>query len=45
MLVERKVKTDCEKCGFETEHYLLDYGDKPMLCRCVRCGHVKIHRE
>ncbi len=32
---------DCDRCKLKTEHYLLDYGDRPVLCRCLRCGQVK----
>ena len=41
MLTEQIVKMDCDNCRLRTEHYLLDYGDTPMLCRCLRCGQVK----
>ena len=40
MLTEQIVKMDCERCKLKTEHYLLDYGDTPMFCRCLRCGQV-----
>jgi len=32
---------DCDRCKLRTEHYILDYGDTPMLCKCLRCGQVK----
>jgi len=41
LLAEQIVKMDCDRCRLRTEHYLLDYGDTPMLCRCLRCGQVK----
>jgi uncharacterized Zn finger protein len=41
LLVEQIVKMDCDRCKLKTEHYILDYGDVPMLCRCMRCGQVK----
>lgn len=31
---------DCDRCKLRTEHYVLDYGDRPALVRCLRCGHV-----
>lgn len=31
---------DCDRCRLQTEHYVLDYGDRPTLVRCMRCGHV-----
>ena len=40
MLTEQIVKMDCERCRLRTEHYVLDYGDRPALVRCLRCGHV-----
>ncbi len=40
VLLEKIVKMDCEKCKLRTEHYLLDYGDGRVLCRCLRCGQV-----
>ena len=40
MLAEQIVKMDCDRCKLRTEHYVLDYGDKPALLRCLRCGHV-----
>ena len=41
MLSEQIVKMDCDRCKLRTEHYILDYGDAPMLCKCLRCGQVK----
>jgi len=40
LLTEQIVKMDCERCRLKTEHYLLDCGDTPMFCRCLRCGQV-----
>jgi uncharacterized Zn finger protein len=40
LLREQIVKMDCDRCKLTTEHYLLDYGYRPVLCRCLRCGHV-----
>ena len=40
LLAEQIVKLDCERCKLRTEHYVLDYGDRPVLVRCLRCGHV-----
>lgn len=40
MLREQIVKMDCDRCKLQTEHYVLDYGDRPALIRCLRCGHV-----
>ena len=39
MLTEQIVKLDCERCKLRTEHYVLDYGDRPTLVRCLKCGH------
>ena len=41
LLTEQIVKTDCDRCKLKTEHYVLDNGDSPMLCRCLRCGQTK----
>ena len=41
MLSEQIVKMDCNRCKLRTEHYIIDYGDTPMLCKCLRCGQVK----
>jgi len=41
LLAEQIVKMDCDRCRLRTEHYLLDYGDTPTLCRCLRCGRVE----
>jgi uncharacterized Zn finger protein len=41
LLTEQIVKMDCDRCKLKTEHYLLDYRDRPVLCRCLRCGQVK----
>jgi len=41
LLVEQVVRTDCDRCGSDTDQLVLDYGDRPMLCRCVKCGRVK----
>ncbi|MDG6971359.1 MAG: hypothetical protein JRN54_09685 [Nitrososphaerota archaeon] len=40
MLREQIVKLDCERCKLRTEHYVVDYGDRPALVRCLRCGHI-----
>ena len=40
MLAEHIAKMDCDRCKLRTEHYVLDYGGKPALTRCLRCGHV-----
>jgi uncharacterized Zn finger protein len=40
LLREQIVKMDCSRCKLKTEHYVLDYGDRPALTRCMRCGHV-----
>ena len=40
MLTEQIVKLDCERCRLRTEHYVLDYGDRPALARCLKCGRV-----
>ncbi len=40
LLAEQIVKMDCDRCKLRTEHYVLDYGDRPALVRCLRCGHV-----
>lgn len=40
MLREQIVKMDCDRCRLRTEHYVVDYGDRPALVRCLRCGHV-----
>jgi len=41
LLREQIVKVYCDRCKLTTEQYVLDYGDKPMLYRCLKCGHVK----
>lgn len=41
MLAEQIVKMDCDRCKLRTEHYVLEYGDRLVLCRCLRCGQVK----
>ena len=38
MLAEQIVKMDCDRCKLRTEHYVLDYGDRPALVRSLRCG-------
>jgi hypothetical protein len=40
LLTEQIVKMYRDRCKLRTEHYLLDYGDSPMLVRCfeVRPG-------
>jgi hypothetical protein len=40
LLREQIVKMDCERCKLRTEHYVVDYGDRPGLIRCLGCGHV-----
>ena len=41
MLAEQIEKMDCDRCKLKTEHYVLDYGERLVLCRCLRCGQVK----
>lgn len=41
MLREQIMKMDCDRCRLRTEHYVVDYGDRPALVRCLRCGHVE----
>ena len=43
MLTEQIVKMDCDRCRLRAEHCLLNYGDTPMLSRCLGCGRVKKH--
>lgn len=43
LLKELIVKMDCERCKLQTEHYVVDYGDRPALVRCLRCGHVTMN--
>ena len=40
MFSEQIVRMDCDRCELQTEHYVLDYGNRPTLVRCMRCGHV-----
>jgi uncharacterized Zn finger protein len=43
LLREQIVKIDCDRCKLRTEHYVVDYGDKPALVRCMKCGHVVLN--
>jgi len=43
LLTEQIVKMDCDRCRLRAEHCLLNYGDTPMLSRCLGCGRVKKH--
>jgi hypothetical protein len=40
LLREQIVKMGCDRCRLRTEHYVVDYGDRTALVRCLRCGHV-----
>ncbi len=40
LLREQIVRMDCERCKLKTEHYLVDNGEKELLCRCMRCGYI-----
>jgi uncharacterized Zn finger protein len=40
LLREQIVKMDCDRCRLRTRRYVVDYGERPALVRCLRCGHV-----
>jgi hypothetical protein len=34
LLAEQIVKIDCDRCRLRTEHYVVDYGDRPAEDMC-----------
>ncbi|MDG7006896.1 MAG: hypothetical protein JRN06_01480 [Nitrososphaerota archaeon] len=42
MLLQQVLKLNCETCRLKTEHYVQIWNGMAMMCRCLKCGKVRM---
>ena len=45
MLLQQILKLNCETCRLKTEHYVQIWNGMVVLCRCLKCGRVRMNPQ